>query len=82
MQYHEKGALNCNIHKLTYSAVIYRVMFVSIRATYHTSPNMSTISNIRLKALIWGENNTNIFDISKSLAAGRTHGFWPYLALA
>jgi hypothetical protein len=74
----KRGALNCSIHKVTYSAVSYRVMCVSITATHHTSLN---ISNIRLKIMLWGDNNINIFYISKSPAAFRRHGFWPYLAL-
>ena len=62
----KKGVLNCNIHKLTYSAVIYRIMCVTVIATYHTNLNMSTISNIRLKVLLWGDNNTYIFYIRYS----------------
>ena len=77
----KRGTLNCSIHKLTYSAVIDRVMYDVITATYHTSLNRSTISNIRLMVLFCGENNTNVFYIIKSSAAVRTHGIWPYLAL-
>ena len=62
-----------------YSAVIVHVMYVNITATYHIGINMSTISNIRLKVLLWGDNKTNI---NKSSAATRTHGFWPFFALA
>ena len=73
MQYHEGGILN--IHKLTYSAFIYRVMCVSITATNPTSLNMSTISNICLKVLLLGDNTTNIFYISISSAAVKTQAF-------
>ena len=38
-------------------------MCVSITTTYHTILNMSTINNIRLKVLLWGDNNTNIYYI-------------------
>ena len=78
----KRGTLNCTMRNLMYSAVIYRVMYVSITATYHTSHNMSDIGNIRLKVLLWGDNNTNTFYISKASAGFRTHGFWRYLALA
>ena len=57
-------------------------MYVSITTTYHTSLNMYAISNIRLKLLLRGDNYTNICCINKSSAAVKTHGFWPYLALA
>ena len=68
--------MNYTIHKLTYSAVSYRVMCVSVAATHLISLN---ISNIRLIVLFSGDNNINIFYISKSSAAVRMHGFWPYL---
>ena len=44
---------------------------------------MYIISNIRINVLLWGDNNTNIFNISKSSAAAKTHVlFWSYLASA